>query len=544
MRRVDRPRGRGWWVTAAGRPRSVQNKPRGGLLRPTPGSGRRGRRRAAGPGRPATRPPSGCRGRGRSSPRLRVGRRVRPVPVRRPDHPPPDAPAGQEHRLHQPPVVAAGQLVLRLLRHLRRPPELPGHHDECRVQQPALGEVIEQRRHRLVRRREEFLLEVWEGVAVGIPRLVVAQVHLHQRHPRLHQPGGDQQRPPEGVAAVPVEVPRRGAGEVEDAAQLRVGQQRHRVLPGAVEPVAGRVQRRPLAVELPQHAEPVADPLRVEPGRQGEVRRRERRAGRGVRPLEVVELVLRERPVRLRLVGGHLEEPRVAAAAHQPAELARDDPAVVLHDPVGQHDGRRQVVPRGGQRPGHGRDGRPVGRLRPVAVEPGRQLRPAGEHHVVAVLVVRVPVGQRPHQRPPVRPRGQQREVFADVDAGRAGRDRLELAADSGRRIWLGVEAVVLAEPAGQEDVDDRRRRSRGGRVGGRPQELQLAHPETEQADRPRLHGGAAGDGRVAERDAGGHGEAPPLGTAPVCPPSDDLASEDGGFRRRHSRKTTLLRSR
>ena len=46
------------------------------------------------------------------------------------------------------------------------------------------------------------------------------------------------------------------------------------------------------------------------------------------------------------------------------------------------------------------------------------------------------------------------RQMLADLDAGRARGDRLELAADPVRGVGLQVEAVVLRQPAGEEDVD------------------------------------------------------------------------------------------
>jgi hypothetical protein len=56
--------------------------------------------------------------------------------------------------------------------------------------QPAAGEVVQQGRDGPVGRREEPVLQVREGVAVGVPGLVVAEVHLHQADPGLDQPGG------------------------------------------------------------------------------------------------------------------------------------------------------------------------------------------------------------------------------------------------------------------------------------------------------------------------------------------------------------------
>ena len=88
--------------------------------------------------------------------------------------------------------------------------------------------------------------------------------------------------------------------------------------------------------------------------------------------------------------------------------------------------------------PGDGGDRGPVGRLRPVGVEAGRQVRPPGEHDVVAGRVVVRGVRQRADHRPEVAALGQQRQVLADVDARRAGGDRAgtRRGCPRGRRAW------------------------------------------------------------------------------------------------------------
>src|SRR5207248_1453994 len=106
------------------------------------------------------------------------------------------------------------------------------------------------------------------------------------------------------------------------------------------------------------------------------------------RPLLVVELVLGVGAVGLRLERRGFEEPRVARAAYDPGELAGDDAAGVVDALLGQHDRRRQVVPRGGHGAGDRGDARVVSRLRGAGVEPGRQVAAAGQHDVVAGRVV------------------------------------------------------------------------------------------------------------------------------------------------------------
>ena len=63
---------------------------------------------------------------------------------------------------------------------------------------------------------------------------------------------------------------------------------------------------------------------------------------------------------------------------------------------------------------------------------------------------------QRAHQSPQVAPPGQERQVLTDLDARRARGDRPELAADGLGRGGFWVEAVVLSQAAGKEDVDTR----------------------------------------------------------------------------------------
>ena len=50
---------------------------------------------------------------------------------------------------------------------------------------------------------------------------------------------------------------------------------------------------------------------------------------------------------------------------------------------------------------------------------------------------------------------------------------------------WLGIEAVLLRQPAGEEDVDDRPGLARARRISLGAQGGQVAGPEPEQADGP-----------------------------------------------------------
>ena len=52
------------------------------------------------------------------------------------------------------------------------------------AQQPARGQVFDQRTHRLVD-LGQLLLQAREAVLVQVP---AAEIHFHERHARLHQP--------------------------------------------------------------------------------------------------------------------------------------------------------------------------------------------------------------------------------------------------------------------------------------------------------------------------------------------------------------------
>src|SRR5579872_3694118 len=84
--------------------------------------------------------------------------------------------------------------------------------------------------------------------------------------------------------------------------------------------------------------------------------------------------------------------------------------------------------------------------------------------------------------------------MLADLYPRRIGGDRLELAANLGRRLGLRIEAVVLGEPAGKKDVDRRPRatlpRWRVIRADGwrGAQRFEVVHPQSDQPDGAGLH--------------------------------------------------------
>jgi len=128
-----------------------------------------------------------------------------------------------------------------------------------------------------------------------------------------------------------------------------------------------------------------------------------------------------------------------------------------------------------------------------VRIEPGlREI--AGEHVVIGRAMVRIVV-RRANQRKLVHVLGDLRHVFADLNAVHIGRDRLELAAKLDRGLGLEVPGIHRAQPAVQEEKDQR------DFLGGFPQfcglSLQLQQTrqrQTEQAGGPHTQEVAAFD--------------------------------------------------
>ena len=80
-------------------------------------------------------------------------------------------------------------------------------------------------------------------------------------------------------------------------------------------------------------------------------------------------------------------------------------------------------------------------------------LRPAV--HALKGRVVPLAADEGADDRQPIHHAGQPRQMLADLDAGDTGGDRLELAADFGRRVGFEIDHVLMRRPAGQEDHDD-----------------------------------------------------------------------------------------
>ena len=106
-------------------------------------------------------------------------------------------------------------------------------------------------------------------------------------------------------------------------------------------------------------------------------------------------------------------------------------------------------------------------------------------------VVIRL-VRQRPHHRPLFTPRGEHRQMFANLKPWRLRADRLEGATDVERAVGLGIEALVLREAPRQKDVDHRLRRPHralGRRRGRGPRGGERIEGEPEHAEGPGLNG-------------------------------------------------------
>ena len=280
--------------------------------------------------------------------------------------------------------------------------------------------------------------------------------------------------------------------------------------------------------------------------------------------------------------GGHLVGQRAAAAEALDAEpvgqrhfldaiilavrVLLDLPGVVLRPE------EARVLAGPGERPLHQERGQQHPRRQPVGpgpdrlecrgvagivvprgdlVEEGARLGMPGEELVRRVEVVRMPVRERPHDGQPIGARGEPRQVLAERDAGRLRGDRLELAADLGRRVGLQVERVELARPAGQEDQDHRLRPPGRSRLRGRSPREQAVDPQAEEPGEADLEELAAGDARRVpmrrghEHVLGLEGRAGPIPPDAVVEPRLILSSTSGpGNHRRPDARSSGARIR
>ena len=258
---------------------------------------------------------------------------------------------------------------------LWRPPKLAGHHDQRVGKEAARFEIVEERRDAAVGRREQKALEIRPGRLVGIPGLVVAEIHLHHPHTSLDEPGREQQRPPEGILAIRFPKLRIGLRDVERARHLGVEKERRRHAAIAIERplVGGLLEIGPLLVDPLAEGEPIEEPAPHERLRHGEIERTELE-GLLRRAVVMVEEVFGVGPVIDRVVGGAVEEERLVLPAEERGELPGDHAASAMNELLGKHDRRREIVPGGNELLGKGRQRRPVRLFRGAGIEAERDV--------------------------------------------------------------------------------------------------------------------------------------------------------------------------
>ncbi len=265
-------------------------------------------------------------------------------------------------------------------------------------------QIVEQRGDRAVRRRQQLVLQVREGVAVRVPRLVVAQVHLHQVHARFDQLAGHQ-----------AATSRTCCGRSDPAASDRPARRRRPAASAdrsaARWPAGGsdRTARSRPAVSRSRCCRPISfsrssrdwKRLAMNLLRQRQVRGLEHKVLGVLRPAGMMEAELRIGAVGLGQEAGRLQEQRVAAAAHHAGELAGNDAARAMDQLLGQHHGRRQVVAAAAwPRRRSAAMRRPIGRRGAEGLKPGGiGVRPVSMI-MVAVRMVVVRMRQRADQGP------------------------------------------------------------------------------------------------------------------------------------------------
>lgn len=169
---------------------------------------------------------------------LRIGCRVGTVLIGCADHGSAlRATASDKYRLDGAPMVSArfgtGTAVCGI--HFGRASHFADHYDQSLFEHSQRLKIVEQRGDSSVGRRQQAVSQQGEVVVVGIPRFVIAKVHLHQVDTGLNQLPGHQQRPAERVASVAVEQGRVGIVHVKCPLHAGLGQQRNGCLTMPVE---------------------------------------------------------------------------------------------------------------------------------------------------------------------------------------------------------------------------------------------------------------------------------------------------------------------
>ena len=318
-----------------------------------------------------------------------------------------------------------------------------------------------------------------------VPGLVAAHVHLHQAHPALDKSACQQAGGTEEIATVE-RTDRVGLGrEVKRLANPAGGQQGN-----------GTVT---IPVEIGDRSEPVEMTLLTFDDSQqaGTVVKPPLRHTFGQRQVRWLKLgaahVLHRPPLMIKAVRtgtkhpalrGRIDDPGIVTFAHHATKLAGNDPSTGVGDHVGNHRGSGQLAAVPQQVTDLRDDRRVIGGLGLVARKASRGVAPPGQHDVVTQRVAIGRMRQGTDHRPLVTAVGQPRQVLADLQTGSPSRNRIELTADVVRSVGLHVEAVVLSQAPGEEQVDHRLDRSPTVLITSR---LDIGLRQAHQPDRTRL---------------------------------------------------------
>ena len=117
----------------------------------------------------------------------------------------------------------------------------------------------------------------------------------------------------------------------------------------------------------------------------------------------------------------------------------------------------------------------------------------AGHHVVVAGAVIVLVVANRADDRQLVADGRQPRHVLGEEDSGDLRVDRLELAANFGRSVGLGIEGFEVARPAVQPESGCSSSWRLDAVAGNRPQPQGIDQAAPQQRPQPQLQAVARG---------------------------------------------------
>lgn len=205
---------------------------------------------------------------------------------------------------------------------------------------------MQERSDGLIHGGQEPVFEVGEGIAVGIPGFIVAEIDLDEWDPAFDEFSGEEKGPAEGVISVAFTILGGGGADVEGLADGGIDEEVDGAGMGLIELVGGGggVELAALAVDLIEPGDPLGEAAGSETFREREAWRFECEPARRVGTLLMVEFESGIRAVAGRIEGGDFEEPGVSAGAQGTGELAGDDATGVVDQAFGQDDRGGEVV--------------------------------------------------------------------------------------------------------------------------------------------------------------------------------------------------------